>query len=123
MKKRLTTFVSIAVLLALLVSLAAGISVQAKPTSPEVGPDGWVTFNYRDPHATLVQLYIEAGRNELGAMCYGPEGWPVYDMTKENGSLWSYTLQLDPNFYNYHFVVDGEAVSDPLNPAWHPDVR
>ena len=121
MKKRLTTFVSIVVLLALLVSFAAGISVQAKPVSPEVGPDGWVTFNYRDPQAALVQLYIEAGRNDLGAMCYGEDGWPVLDMTKENGSLWSHTMQLEPNFYNYRFVVDGVAVTDPLNPAWHPD--
>ena len=108
------------VILALLFSLAPAQPVAAQVVSPEVVEDGWVTFRYEDPTAALVQLYIEMGRNDLGAMCYGANGWPVLDMTMDADGVWGYTLQLEPNFYNYRFVVDGVPVTDPSNPAWHP---
>ena len=109
--------------LALLFSFSPAQPVSAQVVSPEVGEDGWVTFRYEDPDATLVQVYIEAGRNDLGAMCYSDTGWPVYDMTVDEIGVWSYTIQLEPNFYNYHFVVDGTTVLDPSNPPWHPDAN
>jgi len=115
------SLVSAFAILALLVPFAPGIAVRAQVVSPEVGEDGWVTFRYEDPTATLVQLYLEHGRNDLGAMCYSETGWPVYDMTVDGDGVWSYTIQLEPNFYNYRFIVDGVSVTDPLNPAWHPD--
>jgi enterochelin esterase family protein len=110
--------------LALLVAFAPSVSARGRVISPKVRRDGWVTFRYEDPDATLVQLYGEWGRNEWGAMCYSLEtfSWPILDMTMDADGVWSYTIQLEPNFYNYHFIVDGVAVPDPLNPAWHPDV-
>ena len=118
------------VILAMIFSVlpVAPVLAQASaPTivSPEVGEGGVVTFRYYAPDATKVQLYIEAGRNDLGAMCYGPAGWPMYDMTKDTEGVWSYTLTLEPNLYNYHFTVtgaDGEPVNvfDPNNPTWDP---
>jgi len=111
--------------LALLFSFSPTQPVSAQVVSPEVGDDGWVTFRYYDPTATSVQLYGEWGRNYLGALCYSLEtfSWPILDMTMDGDGVWSYTIQLEPNFYNYHFIVDGAAVLDPSNPPWHPDAN
>lgn len=99
--------------------------VDAQVVSPEVGQDGWVTFRFEDPTADLVQLYGEFSKNDLGVMCPAGSGWPIYDMTMDAGGVWSYTIQLEPNYYNYRFVVwhDGTSVdvTDPANPAWHPE--
>jgi len=115
------------VILAMLFSLSPAQPVLADVVSPEVGEDGTVTFRYEDPDANLVQLAIEHGRNDLGAMCYGSvpgfTGWPVYDMEQDAIGVWNFTLQLEPNVYNYHFVVDGVNVIDPMNPTWHPDAN
>jgi enterochelin esterase-like enzyme len=58
-------------------------------------------------------------------MCPDGFDWPLYDMTKEAGGVWTFTIQLEPNAYNYHFnVTHGEetvSVVDPGNPGWHPD--
>ncbi len=118
------SLVTAAAILALFVSFAPSMPASAQVVSPEVGEDGWVTFRYEDPTATLVQLYGEWGRNALGAMCYSDTGWPVLDMTMDADGVWSYTIQLEPNFYNYRFIVWHDTtqtpVTDPSNPAWHP---
>jgi len=123
LKVHFCSLISVIAILALLGSFAPATPARAQVqvVSPEVGPDGWVTFRYYDPTATLVQLYGEWGRNELGAMCYSATGWPVLDMTMDADGVWSYTIQLEPNFYNYHFIADGASVTDPSNPAWHPE--
>jgi enterochelin esterase-like enzyme len=121
------SLISVFIVVALFVSLAPTVPVRAQVqvVSPEVGPNGWVTFRYYDPTATLVQLYGEWGRNDLGAMCYSATGWPVLDMTMDGDGVWSYTIQLEPNFYNYRFIVWHDTiqtpVTDPSNPAWHPE--
>jgi len=110
-------------ILALLFAFSPSQPVTAQVISPEVGEDGWVTFRYYDPTATTVQLYGEWGRNDLGAMCYSLEtfSWPILDMTMDADGVWSYSIQLEPNYYNYHFIVDGVTVLDPSNPPWHPE--
>lgn len=115
------SLLSVIAIVALLGALAPATPALAQVVSPEVGENGWVTFRYYDPAATSVQLYAEWGRNDLGAMCYGEQGWPVLDMAMDADGVWSYTIQLEPNFYNYRFIVDGVGVTDPSNPAWHPD--
>jgi len=106
--------------LALLFALAPTQPVAAQVISPEVGEDGWVTFRYEDSAAEVVQLYLEYGRNDLGAMC--PDGsWPRLDMDMDAEGVWSYTLQLEPNIYNYHFIVDSVNVIDPMNPTWNEE--
>ncbi len=112
--------ISIVGMLMLVVSFAPDRSVVAQVISPEVGEDGWVTFRYYDPAATTVQLYGEWGRNDLGAMCYSATGWPVLNMTNDGSGLWNYTIQLEPNYYNYRFIVDGANVLDPSNLPWRP---
>ena len=130
------SFMSVLTILVLLISIVPAAPTQAQEqvrvVSPEVLPDGTVTFRYYDPTATQVQLYIEMGRNALGAMCYGAipgqSGWPVYEMTFDVATgIWSYTIPtMEPNVYNYHFNVwwpgssRSTLVIDPSNPAWNP---
>ncbi|HXC34615.1 MAG TPA: alpha/beta hydrolase-fold protein [Candidatus Acidoferrales bacterium] len=70
--------------------------------SPEVHPDGSITFRFLAPKAGDVQLHCE--------------GVPDTDMTQNAHGLWTYTTKpLDPDIYTYTFDVDGVRVIDPLN--------
>lgn len=72
-------------------------------TSPQVQPDGRVTFRLRATNATIVQLRCE--------------GVPTTNMLKDAESVWSFTTgPLEPDIYVYSFVVDGLRVIDPGNP-------
>jgi enterochelin esterase-like enzyme len=77
--------------------------------SPEVHPDGTVTFRFKAPDAHDVQLHCEGvsnSPNEKGtAMQKGPDG------------VWTFTTEhLLPDIYGYSFEVDGVQVIDPKNP-------
>jgi len=84
--------------------LAAATPVLAQPlVSPEVHPDGRVTFRLRAPDAKEVVL-----------RCEGTKAGP---MQKGEGGVWSLTTEpLEPDIYAYSFVVDGLKVIDPANP-------
>ncbi len=122
--QRVLSVVSAAAILALMISFAFVPSAQAQISvvSPEVAADGTVTFRYYDPNADLVQVYLEHGRNAFGAWCYAATGWPIYDMTMDASGVWSFTIQLEPNLYNYRFIVHDDGMTtdvvDPANPAW-----
>ena len=78
---------------------------QAQPAhrSPEVLPDGRVTFRLLAPKAQAVA--VKGLR--------GPEPRP---MTKNADGLWSVTVgPLAPDLYSYTFEVDGATFTDPLN--------
>ena len=86
----------------LLVSVAATASAQTL-VSPEVHPDGRVTFRLRAPNAKEVVL-----------RCEGTKGGP---MEKGAGGVWSMTTEpLKPDIYAYSFQVDGLHTIDPANP-------
>ncbi len=74
--------------------------------SPELQPDGKVTFRVRAPKAARVTLF--------GAwMPLGTEE----PMTKNAEGIWSVTVgPLTPNGYLYTFNVDGLTIADPVNP-------
>ena len=93
--------------------LAAGLSAfaqQPQPIqSPEVQPDGRVTFRFRAPNAKEVKL------NLTGAKA-GP-------MVKDDQGVWSVTTDpLPPDYYEYAFVADGVALLDPSNPVRIPNL-
>jgi enterochelin esterase-like enzyme len=70
--------------------------------SPEVSPDGRVTFRLRAPEASQVAV---AGIGQRLAM------------QKDDQGVWSATTDpLKPDIYTYSFSVDGATVSDPRNP-------
>jgi enterochelin esterase family protein len=71
--------------------------------SPEVQPDGQVTFRLKAPGAKEVQLHCEGVKNAL--------------MQKNDQGIWSFTTEpLDPDIYAYSFSIDGVHAIDPANP-------
>ena len=78
--------------------------------SPEVNADRTVTFRFRAPDATLVQL--------TGEIMQGKGSRP---MTKDENGIWSTTLgPLSPEIWTYNFLVQGIEIPDPSNPAIKP---
>ena len=75
--------------------------------SPELLPDGGVTFRYRAPKATEVKASGQFGKDA--------------PMTKDDSGLWSVTVPSAPaGVHEYRFVVDGISVIDPQNSAIKP---
>ncbi|MBK8001980.1 MAG: esterase [Verrucomicrobia bacterium] len=75
--------------------------------SPELFPDGGVTFRFRAPKATEVKA---AGQ-------FGPDAV----MTKDEQGVWSATIRPAPaGVHEYRFIVDGLSVIDPQNSAVKP---
>jgi enterochelin esterase-like enzyme len=75
--------------------------------SPEMLPDGGVTFRLRAPKASEVKV---AGQ-------FGPDT----PMTKDTQGVWSVTVPtVRAGVHEYRFVVDGLSVIDPQNPAIKP---
>jgi len=116
-------------IVAMLFSFTPIVPVQAQTSvvSPEILPDGSVTFRYYNPDATRVQLYIENSKNDLGYWCYVASGWPIYEMEMDADGVWSITLPpMDPGVFNYHFQVlvppatQFRNIVDPSNPTWNP---
>jgi enterochelin esterase family protein len=77
--------------------------------SPEVWPDGRVTFRFRAANAKSVSLVRE--------------GVKRLPLTKDDRGTWSVTTDpWPPDVYMYQFVVDGVVLADPANPAFRPVV-
>jgi enterochelin esterase-like enzyme len=81
--------------------------------SPEVHPNGSVTFRFRAPNALQVELALE-----------GAEPAPMRkDKDKDGDGLWSITMPtLAPDYYGYSFVADGVRLIDPSNPLLQPNI-
>lgn len=72
--------------------------------SPEVGSDRRVTFRFAAPNATRVSV--------TGFMGSGPN----VTMQKDAQGIWTGTSEpLEPEIYQYNFIVDGARVTDPSN--------
>jgi len=72
--------------------------------SPEVGPGRRVTFRLLAPKASEVTLtgeFMEGSRS----------------FQKDDQGVWSVTVgPLEPEIYNYNFIIDGVRTIDPNNP-------
>ena len=76
--------------------------------SPEVVPDGRVTFRIDAPKASEVTI-----QGEWTLQGRGTDG----SLEKDSQGIWSITVgPLVPDFYTYTFTVDGVRTFDPLNP-------
>jgi enterochelin esterase family protein len=74
--------------------------------SPEVHPDGKVTFRIRAPKATEVTLFGDW-------MTVGSK----HPMTKDAEGVWSATVgPIEATLHLYSFTVDGVTMADPVNP-------
>ena len=77
--------------------------------SPEIHPDGRVTFRLFAPQAGSVRLSSQAG----------PDVAMQWD---DDEQVWKTTIRpAVADIYPYHFVVDGQAVSDPANREIFPN--
>jgi enterochelin esterase-like enzyme len=75
--------------------------------SPELLPNGSVTFRYRAPRATEVKASGQFGADAA--------------MTKDSNGMWSVTIPSVPaGVHEYRFLVDGQSVIDPQNSALKP---
>ena len=76
--------------------------------SPEVAPDGRVTFRLRAPNAK--EVYVTGG-----VPASGPGGGRL-DMLKNDQGVWTVTTEpMKPGIYQYTFNVDGMRITDPGN--------
>ena len=80
------------------------------PESPQILEDRRVTFRYEDP--TAKNVMVKGIHRTMVEMKRGPKG------------IWSATVgPMDPGLYDYSFMVDGEQVIDPSNPAVKPEMN
>ena len=80
-------------------------ALQAPLVSPEVGPDGTVTFRIQAPKAQKVLVSSWELKPWLGAT--------AKELVKNDAGLWSTTIgPVDPGIYDYAFEVDGVRTVD-----------
>jgi enterochelin esterase-like enzyme len=87
------------------------LSQQSHPPviSPNVHPDGSVTFRFLAPNAKEVKLEREGAEPQA--------------MLKDDQGLWTLTsAPLAPDFYSYSFLADGVRLLDPSNAALVPNL-
>jgi enterochelin esterase-like enzyme len=89
---------------------------QPPAPSPQLLPDGKVTFRLLAPHATSVELAgdIYQGLPRTGTTLAPPSSIP---MSRDAEGLWTGTSKdaFLPGAWRYHFRVDGMDVPDPRN--------
>ena len=89
-------------------TLAAAAASIPSVKSPEVLPDGHVTFRIDAPKASEVSI-----QGEWTLQGRGTDG----NLERDDQGIWSITVgPLVPDFYTYTFTVDGVRTFDPLNP-------
>jgi len=80
---------------------SGGASAVPRVVSPEVRPDRTIVFRLRAPEAGRVNLSFGGSKT----------------MTKDDAGVWSATVgPVEPEIYEYNFVVDGVRILDPGNP-------
>ncbi len=78
------------------------------PDSPQILEDRRVIFRFQDPTAKTVKL--KGIHRTMVEMKKGPQ------------AVWAVTVgPIDPGIYDYSFMVDGEQMIDPSNPAVKPE--
>lgn len=92
-------------------TLLAATSAQAQQpaplVSPELLPDGGVTFRLKAPKASEVKVAGQFG--------------PITALTKDAAGVWSATLPKVPaGVHEYHFIADGLNLIDPQNSLIKP---
>jgi enterochelin esterase family protein len=81
----------------------ATMSTAQSVKSPEIHPDGSVTFRLLALAATKAEVHLELA-----------SGMSTLPMSKDASGLWSVTsTQLRPDVYSYTFSVDGIEIVDP----------
>jgi hypothetical protein len=97
-----------ATVVATLIAAASAHAQRPAPlVSPELLPDGSVTFRFKAPKATEVKVAGQFG--------------PTTALAKDAAGAWSVTIPKVPaGVHEYHFTVDGLDVIDPQNSMLKP---
>ena len=113
MKKIILTIAAALFSLGFAVNAQELSSAPGPVVSPQINPDGTVTFRFEDKKAVKVQVTGDflpvqiVGRQEVQG---------VADMVEGPNGVWEYTSdKLKPEFYAYKFIVDGVTIPDPAN--------
>jgi len=78
-----------------------GRSTPPRLVSPEVLPDRTIVFRLRAPQAAQVVLSFAGSK----------------PMAKDSAGVWAATVgPMEPEIYQYNFIVDGVRILDPSNP-------
>lgn len=105
MNSAIRIYVTIAVLAVISSLTQVGFSQPpaVRIVSPEVHSDRTVTFRLLAPNAKDVKVSGNFARNSLS-------------MTKDEKDVWSATTEpLEPDVYDYNFIMDGLTMPDPSN--------
>jgi enterochelin esterase family protein len=96
--------------------------------SPEIHPDNTVTFRISAPKAVKVQVtgdFLPTMKQtvKFGDTVMEMDVTGVADLTEKDG-VWEYTTPepVAPEFYTYHFLIDGQRVIDMNNVYVNRDV-
>ena len=94
----------------LLLSTFAASQTPPAVVSPDVQPDGKVTFRFLNANAKDVKLQLEGEPKPL-------------PLTRDESGVWSTILgPLAPEIYGYIFIADGVYLMDPNNPTIKPNL-
>jgi enterochelin esterase-like enzyme len=94
----------------MLLSLCSWGQTPPAVVSPEVQPDGTVTFRFAAPNALKVELGLEGQKTPSA-------------MQKDERGIWSITTgPLQPDIYGYEFISDSVGLIDPVNPLMKPNL-
>ena len=98
-------------------------SLGQRIVSPEVAPDGHVTFRLFAPKAQSVRLATPDIYDFGPGVAMTPAKYDTFTvleaaMTRNANGVWEVVMgPIDPGAYRYNFSVDGVTVIDPLNPV------
>jgi enterochelin esterase family protein len=100
---------AVSALLAYCVAAVVVRSAAPRVVSPAVHDDRSVSFRLYAPNAQRVALSLE--------------GYPLAALHKDAGGVWSVTtVPLEPDYYCYGFLIDGQGFSDPNNAVTRPNL-
>ena len=118
MKKLLLFFTALSLCAGAYAQQALGISTNI--TSPQVNPDGSVTFRLRAPKAVKVTVTGDF----LPSIPEGAtDATTTVDMVEKENGVWEYTtVPLPGELYSYAFNVDGVRMLDPSNIFQNRDI-
>ncbi|MCF0178385.1 MAG: esterase [Bacteroidales bacterium] len=116
MKKLL--LLSILILFGFGASAQQSLNSKINDISPEINPDGTVTFRLVAPKAVKVEITGDLLEQQPVKTNRGMEMAPVPVEMKENADgVWEWTTPkpLEPELYRYAYIVDGLRILDPNN--------
>ena len=96
----------------------------ATVVSPEINADKTITIRYKNPKAKIVQV---SGDFLPETLIDTPQGkWAVHTPANlvEKDGVWEFTTPepVEPNYYTYSLIVDGQTTVDPANVYINRDV-